>query len=206
LEVYDDGNKLYQDIAKLKKIKNEFKGENFTSTLLLVYFSFFQFCSSSSSYAFPYGFASSNEKFDNNSISGGISFLFCKKTWHIITLILAKTYLMKFLFVQYTFMFLPLRYSSFSLVVYYWILLQHFSISKCVTLIHSITSTMILLFLFAPSSTKVKTFDQFHFTLVLVGVIRVVELLVGVDGMSIRFRKLENGLPWLKHEKSLNFK
>ncbi len=62
---------------------------------------------------------------------------------------------------------------------------------------HSITSTMILLFLFAPSSTKVKTFDHFHFTLMLVGVIRIIELLVGVNGMFIRFKKLENGLPWL---------
>jgi hypothetical protein len=65
---------------------------------------------------------------------------------------------------------------------------------------------MILLFLFAPSSTKVKTFDHFHFTLVLVGVIRVIKLLVGADGMSIEFKKLENGLPWLNHDKSLNFK
>jgi len=70
----------------------------------------------------------------------------------------------------------------------------------------SITSTMILLFLFAPSSTKVKTFDHFHFTLVLVGAIKVVELLVGVDGMYVRFTKLENGLTWVNCDKSLNFK
>jgi hypothetical protein len=49
---------------------------------------------------------------------------------------------------------------------------------------------MILLFLFAPSSTKVKTFDHF----------------VGVNGMFIRLKKLENGLPWLNHDKSFNFK
>jgi hypothetical protein len=65
---------------------------------------------------------------------------------------------------------------------------------------------MILLFLFAPSSTKVKTFDHFHFTLVLVGAIKVVELLVGVDGMYVRFTKLENGLTWVNCDKSLNFK
>jgi hypothetical protein len=40
----------------------------------------------------------------------------------------------------------------------------------------------------------------------LVGVIRIIELLVGVNGMFIRFKKLENGLPWLNDDKSFNFK
>ncbi len=56
----------------------------------------------------------------------------------------------------------------------------------------SITSIMFSLSI--TSSTKVKTFDRFHFTHVL-GAIGVVKLLVSVNGMFVRFTNLEHGFP-----------
>ncbi len=119
LEIYDDANKLYQDITKLKNNQEWIQGfENFTATLLLVYFSFFQFySSSSSSYEFPCRFALTNEKFDNNSTSGGISILFCKKNGTML-----HSYLPKHIWWDFrlsnVLSSLPLKYSIFSLVVY----------------------------------------------------------------------------------------
>jgi hypothetical protein len=83
-----------------KTIKNEFKGlKIFINASLLVYFSVFQLCSLLSLCLFSSRFALFDQKIDNNSISENISTFFYKKTWHIITFILTKTFT-RFLFVQ----------------------------------------------------------------------------------------------------------
>ncbi len=152
-----------------------------------------------------FGLKSSKES-KSISTSGRIFYLFRMNAWHIVELIFVKT-TTKILFVQWIFLSLAFRYWKWSLFMCDWTLLWHFSISNCVTLMHSIISIMHLLFLSITLMIGENMFNLLHLFHVFSTTTRVVGWFVAIgasNGVSTRLRKLQHAwFPWAGLQKNV---
>jgi hypothetical protein len=117
---------------------------------------------------------SSFNKFDVNYNNVSNKDLSRMKAWHIIVLSCNKTFT-TFLLVFCIFLFLCLKYLSWSFMVCFWTLVQCSSISNYIRLIQSIACTISLLFWIVASIIGEKMFDHLHLMLIPPG-------RIGTDG------------------------